>query len=225
MNDSKWERWSALGGILFVILVVTSAFMPGTPPKTSDSAAKIANFISDNNDAIRWSGFVGALGTIAMFWFLGAVWRVLRRAEGGNPRLTVVAVLGAGFALVMGAVGGILLSAIGIAGVNGSGGALNTKFLYVLSANLAVATALGIAVFVSAFSIVIVRTGVFPRALGWIGGLIALVAVVAVASVSSTRDVFFVLGFVAFLSFALWLLIISVMMLRGTGSEPATSAA
>ncbi len=224
MNDSKWERWSALGGILFVILILTAAFMPGTPPKTSDSAAKIAKFIKDNPGAIRWSGFVGALATIAMFWFLGAVWRILRRAEGGNPRLTVVAVLGAGFAMVMGAVGGILLSAIGIVGVAGSGGATATRFFYVLSANIGVATVIGIVVFIGAFSILIIRTGVFPKALGWIGGLIALVAVVASASVSSTRDVFFVLGFVVFLGFALWLLIISIMMLRGTGAEVEASA-
>ena len=25
MDDSKWERWSALGGILFVVIVVTAA--------------------------------------------------------------------------------------------------------------------------------------------------------------------------------------------------------
>ena len=225
MEDSKWERWSALGGILFVVLIVVSAFMPGTPPKPSDSAAKIAKFFGDNGDAIRWAALVGAVGTIGLFWFLGGVWRVLRRAEGGDPRLTVVAVAGAIFAAVMGAVGSITLSAVGIAGVSGSGGASGTKFFFVLATNLGVGTAIGIAVFLGAFSAVILHTGVFPKVLGWFGALLALVAVAATASVSSTRDVFVVLGFVAFLGFGLWVLIISVMMLRGTGAEaPAASA-
>ncbi len=61
--------------------------------------------------------------------------------------------------------------------------------------------------------------------LGWFGVLIALVAVASGGIVASTRDVFFGLSFGAFVGFSLWLLIISVMILRGTGSEaPATSA-
>jgi hypothetical protein len=219
VEDSKWERWSALGGILFVVLILISAFLPGSPPKTSDSPVKIAKFVSDHRDAIRSAAFVGALGTIALFWFLGAVWRILRRAEGGNPRLAVVAVSGAIFASVMGAIGAIILSTLGLAGVAGSGGASGTKFFYVLSTNIGVSTALGIAVFLGAFCAVILRTGVFPKVLGWFGAVLALVAVAATASASSTDDTFFVLSFVAFLGFSLWLLIISVLMLRGAGAE------
>jgi len=225
VEDSKWERWSALGGILFVILILVAAFIPGTPPKTSDSTAKIANFINDKNDEIRWAGYIGALASVAMLWFLGAVWRVLRRAEGGSPRLTVVAVSGAIFATVMGAIGGIVLSVVAIAGVAGSGGKTGTRFMYILSTNLAVAVVFGLAVFVAAFSAVILRTGVFPNVLGWFGALIALVALASGGIVASTRDVFFNLSFGAFFAFSLWLLIISVMVLRGTGSEaPAASA-
>src|SRR3954465_9478939 len=61
MEDAKWERGSALGGILFVILVLASAFLPGSPPKPSDSALKIARFVRDNDDALRWAAYLGAL--------------------------------------------------------------------------------------------------------------------------------------------------------------------
>ena len=63
MDDSKWERWSALGGVLFVIMILVGAFLPGSPPKTSDSASKIAKFIADKPDELRWAGFIGALAT------------------------------------------------------------------------------------------------------------------------------------------------------------------
>jgi Domain of unknown function (DUF4386) len=225
VDDSRWERWSALGGIVFVVLVLVSAFMPGSPPKTSDPTSKIVDFVHDHGGAIRWAGTVGALATIALFWFLGAVWRVLRRAEGGSPRLTVVAVIGAVFASVMAAVGGITLSVMGIVGPKGAGGSANIRVLYILSTNLGIGTVVGIAVFLIAFGIVIVRTGVFPRWLGWLGFVVALVAVAATGAISSTRDVFFDLGFAAFLGFLLWLLIVSVMMLTGRGSEPASSTA
>ena len=225
MDDSKWERWGGLGGILFVVLIAVSAFLPGSPPKTSDSATKIATFVNDNRDGIRWASFVGALGTIALFWFLGSVWRVLRRAEGGSPRLAVMAVLGAAFAATMAAVGGIVLSAVGIVGVNGAGGPTGTRFFYIMATNIGAGTVVGIAVFVGAFSAVILRTGVFPRFLGWIGALIALVAVLASASTASTRDEYMVLGFITFVAFMLWLLVISIMIVRGSASERAASAA
>ena len=136
----------------------------------------------------------------------------------------MVAITGAVFASVMGAIGGIVLGAIAIAGVAGTGGQASTRFIYILATNLGLAVAFGMAVFVAAFSVVILRTGVFPKWLGWFGALIGLVAVVSGAAVASTRDVFFGLSFGAFVGFSLWLLIISVMMFRGTGAEAPASA-
>ena len=98
MDDSKWERYSALGGVAFAVLIAVAGFLPGSPPKTTDSAAKIARFFTDHGDAIRWSAYLGGLGTITALWWSGAVWRLLRRAEGGIPRLAVVALGGIVFA-------------------------------------------------------------------------------------------------------------------------------
>jgi hypothetical protein len=224
VEDAKWERWSALGGIIFVVLSLVAGLMPGTPPKTGDSAVKIADFIADKGDRLRWAGYLGALAVVALFWFLGGVWRVLRRAEGGNPRLTVVAVIGAVFASVMATLGGLGLAVLGITGAAGAGGPQTTRFLYILSTNVTVATVFGMAVFIAAFSVVILRTGFLPKVLGWIGALIALLAIASGGIVASTRDVFFDLSFGAFFAFSLWLLVVSVMMLLGRASEPAVSA-
>ena len=73
-------------GILFVVLVAVSAFLPGSPPKTSDSAAKIFKFVGDNGDELRWAAYIGGLAVIPLFWWLGSVWRLMRRGEGGSPR-------------------------------------------------------------------------------------------------------------------------------------------
>jgi hypothetical protein len=64
---------------------VIAGFMPGSPPNTSDPASKVVTFVNDHHDAIRWQSVVGAVGTFALLWCLGPVWRVLRHAEGGNP--------------------------------------------------------------------------------------------------------------------------------------------
>jgi hypothetical protein len=224
MDDNKWERWSALGGIVFVVLILASAFLPGSPPKPGDSAVKIAKFVTDKGDEIRWAGYLGAIAAVPLFWFAGGVWRLLRRAEGGNPRLTVVAVLGLGFAALSGALGGVILGALGILGVSGSGGLSSTRFFYVLSFNVGALTSFGAAVFVGAFSIVIVRSAVLPTVMGWLGGLVAILFLIGGAVVTSTRDAFFTISLVSFFAFAVWLLIVSGLMLRAPSSETAVSA-
>ena len=138
-DDRNWERWGALGGILFVVLVAITAILPGYPPKTGDSASKIADFIGDNGNKIRWAATTGGLAVVALFWWLGSVWRLMRRGEGGSPRLTVTATAGAVFAAVMATIGAINLAVIPVIGTH-TFPASQIRYFYILSANIAVAT-------------------------------------------------------------------------------------
>jgi hypothetical protein len=214
VDDSKWERWGALGGILFVIMVLVSVFLPGSPPKTSDSAAKIVKFFGDNGDEIRWAGYIGLLATIPLFWWLSSVWRLMRRGEGGAPRLAVMALGGAVFATVTAAIGAIILAVVPLVGL-GSVGPSGARFFYVLGANIGAAPLIGIAALIGAFSAVIIRSGVLPVVLGWLGALVALIALVGAAVVATTNDTLFAISFVGFAASALWVLIVSIFMLRG----------
>jgi hypothetical protein len=215
MDDSNWERWGGLGGILFIILVVIAAVLPGSPPKTSDSAAKIAKWVVDHDDKIRYAGYLGAIATIPFLWWMSSLWRMLRRAEGGSPRLTVMAGLGAAFATVFGALGGVLLAVLPIAGVKelGLGG---TRTFYILATDVGVLTLIGVAVLVIAASTVFLRSRVLPAAVGWFGALVAVVTLVGAYATVSTSDTIFTLTFVGFALATLWLLIVSIFMLRGT---------
>jgi hypothetical protein len=224
VDDSKWERWGALGGILFVVLVAVSAFLPGSPPKPSDSTAKIVKFVADNGGALRWAAFIGALAVVPLFWWLGSVWRVMRRGEGGTPRLAVGALGGAIFAAVMATLAGILLAVLPIVGVRIIPHQ-EIRFFFILSSNIGFATEFGVAVFVGAFSLVIMRSRVLPPMLGWLGALLALITLVGGATVATTRDAIFDVAFVGFLGFLIWVLAVSILMLRGAGSERAPAPA
>ena len=80
------ERSLALAGVVAVVLIAGQrSCCPGSPPKPDDSATKIAKFLVDKSDQIRWAGFLGVLGSIVLLGWLGAVWRLMRRAEGGDP--------------------------------------------------------------------------------------------------------------------------------------------
>src|SRR6185369_13465006 len=90
-------------GVVFVVTSVASTFLPGAPPASDASAAKVAAYFQDHTGAIKAQQLVGAVGIVALLWWAGALWRFLSRAEGGQPRLTVVAALSlvAGLALAM----------------------------------------------------------------------------------------------------------------------------
>ena len=226
MNGRNSERSLALAGIVAVVIIVISAVLPGSPPKPDDSAAKIAKFLVDNGDQIRWGGFLGVLGSIVLLAWIGAVWRLMRRAEGGTPLLVVGAALGAAMAGALLNAGGVLLSAMVIVGP-GTMGAANTRTLYLLSYDLGAAGAMGLALFIGSFSTVIIETRVLPRVMGWLGALVAVVLLAAGGGIASTRDVFFVFTFIGFIGFALWTIVVSILMYRsdGTPAAPPVAAA
>jgi hypothetical protein len=226
VDDTQRDRSLALAGIVFVALTVAAGLLPGSPPKPDDSAAKIVKFVVDKGDELRWAGFVGALGAIVLLGWLGAVWRLMRRAEGGAPRLAVGAALGAALAAALFTVAGVMMSTVAIVGP-AQIGPQGTRFFYLFFNGLGSAGTVALALFVGAFSTVIIESRVLPRVMGWLGALLAIDLLAAGGGIASTRDVFFVLALVGFAGLALWTIVVSVMMYRAAGSlvpERAASA-
>ena len=212
MDDSKWERWGALGGILFVILVVAGALLPGSPPMPSDSTADMVKFIADKGDQVRIAGYLGAVAIVPFFWFIASLWRLLRRDEGGAPRLAVAAALGGAFAATVGAVGGIVLALLPMVRSSLTPGLL--RILYILSTNVAYLSLFGIATLVLSASVIFIRSRGMPVWLGYFGILVALLALIGGGATVSANDTLFNIGVVAFLLSSLWIVILSVCMLR-----------
>ena len=71
MDEARWARYAALGGIWFVVLNVIGAFLPGAPPKTTDSAMKIAKYFHDHHRSIEIGTLLLGLGLIGLFWWFG----------------------------------------------------------------------------------------------------------------------------------------------------------
>jgi hypothetical protein len=227
MDDARWERLANWLGILFVVLLAVSASITGSPPKLTDSAAKIAKYIRDNDDGLRWASYIGGLGVVAAFLWLGSVWRLMRRAE-AVPRLAVAAAVGLAFAGMCATTGGLVEGAVALRGVHAVGND-SARFYWTLGTMFFSATGFGIAVFVGAFSVLIVRTRMLAKPLGWFGLVVAVLNLVSAAGVASIRDVFGVLGFLAFIGFGLFVLAASILMLRAkpavTGAPETTGAA
>ncbi len=213
----NWERYGALAGIVAIILIVASVVVAGSPPKTSDSAEKILKYYRDNEGGLKASAFLGGLVTIPILWWAATLWATLRRAEGGQPGLAVAAVLGLVFTGTLQGVSGAISATVALELKNV--GPAEAKFFYLLSFGLGAAGAFGVAVLVLATSAVALRTKVFP---GWLGGaglVLGAALIVSGASIASTSDGLAALGLVAILLWALWVIVLSVLMFRA--KEPA----
>jgi hypothetical protein len=217
-ESRKWERYGALSGILFVILVIVSIAISGSVPMASDSATKIFKYFRDHQDSIEAAAFIGGLATVPVLWWAGSLWARMRRAENGQPRLALIAVLG----LVFAGAGQLIASALTatIALERNTLSASAAKFFFVLSLAAGAAGTVGIAVLVLATSALVFRTRVFPMWLGWLGIVDAVLLLIASYSVASTSDTFAGIGFAAFIIWAIWIIILSIIMFRTVGPGP-----
>src|SRR5215470_17566129 len=184
MDDTKWERFGALGGVVFVVLVVASIFVTGGNVSTTDSASKILKYFNDHAGGIKASAFLSILASLPIIWWAGSLWARLNRVGDRHNRLAVIAVLG----LLIAGVGNLTQTAVtaGVALERHAVTAPTAKLFYVLSTTFGAGGLVGIAVLVLAVSIAAFRFGAFPRWVGWLGVVDALVFLVAAASVATT---------------------------------------
>jgi hypothetical protein len=228
VDDRKLERVGAWAGIVFVVLVLVTALLPGSPPKTSDSVGKIAKFFVDKSDEIRITTYVGGLATVAVLFWLAALYRTLRRADSSGV-LAVAALAGGVVTTALIGVGGVLMGVVSIIRLQAGIAPIDIRFFYVLSTNLTIAGGFSLVVLLVATSWAIVNTRVMPTWVAVIGGLDALLWLVGCGAVTSTKDFIFYIAFAGFLVFAIWVLIVSIFMLRtddrAPAAVPATAAA
>jgi hypothetical protein len=207
VNDT---RSGAFAGIAFVALAVLWAIVLATADRPSYNSADdaVTEFWTDsgNRRLVLLADLALGLAGVALLWFLGSFRVVLRRAEGEPARLATIA-----FA------GGVVLSALLFVKNSIEGGialalefeqgftldpdvyrALNAIFL-----GLLIHEGLAAAVLIGAASLLVLRTRVFPRWLGWTGLAVALVALVS----------WLIPGLPLVLVLA-WILAASVVMLR-----------
>jgi hypothetical protein len=224
VNDSKWEQYGGIAGLVFVVLILVSGFITGTPPAADDPAREILDYYVDNDTALKVSGYLAGLSIVPFLIFLGSLWSRVRGAGDENRRLATIlaggGVIAAGLATVGTSV--TTTTAIRVREV-GPGGA---KFFYLLAGNLTGMTAFAVAVFVGATSLAALRSRVFPAWLGWVGAVLTLAWLVAGLSVTTDGGGFGFLGFIVFLLWAVWVLVISFFLFRPQGqATPAPSTA
>jgi MFS family permease len=202
----SWERLSALTGPAFVVLIVLAVLVGGRLPDADAPVADVQEFFSDRTGVLAGI-FLRFFAGFAFLWFAGTLRSALARAEGETARLANVAF---GAALVFLAAG----MAANVALAAGSfradelepslAGALLTMVYFAYAAG-----GFAIAWLLAATFVVVLRTGVFPAAVGWAAATIAVVALVL--AVVLAGDDLFLVGHWLFLA---WVVAVSVLLLR-----------
>lgn len=218
MDDKKWERWGLLGGIEFVVLILIAVFISGAPPDADADPVEIGEWYLDNDTAIQLAAFLAGLALIAILWWFGSVWRHLRRAEDGEARLSVIALLGLLMSGSLAFVAFALNSATAMRIEEVGAGA---SVLYASSTVLYALSSVGDVVLIAAVSALAFRTKFLPDWLAWLGAGAALVNLVGSIGSATDAAAIAVIGFIGFLLWLLWIAAVSVVLYQKSGAPAA----
>ena len=211
-------RLGGIGGILYVVLFLP-AYIVGSPdaPNRASTDQGVFDYFAEGLGAFLF--FNGVLTIFALFfllWFLGALYGVLRSAEGDEE---------GGWLSSAALVGGIVFATLSYAGV-----AVELVHPATLSRfedfetdpqlvfmTLALATWLyhfcqvGTSVLATATSLLALRRGILPTWMAYVGFVVALLALLH-----------FLIPLLGALAGLLWIAVVSVLMLTGSvGPSPA----
>jgi hypothetical protein len=208
-GDRQWEKWAPITGIVFVAAFLGLFFaVPGTPENASTN--ELVKFYKDNEFRLTWLPyFLIAVGGPALIWFVGSLRRGLVEAEGGATRLSSI-VFGSGVAAAV-----LFLAASSMFGAGPAAyfaGPDNFKLdvdtvtlIETAGFNLFLFFAIAGGLMIAAASLLALRTRLWPAWWSWLGFLFAL---------ALFFDVFYFFGFLLLL---LWVLVVSILLIRGGG--------
>ena len=216
MDDAKWEKYAALGGLAFVVLNIAGSAGTGAPPDP-DKAEKVTEWFHDHAGAIELSQFLGVLSVIALLWWFGSLWRKMAAAEGGRHRLSIIAALGLVFSGAMFMVANAMLSATALRLDDAEGA---STIFYTLCGVLLSSAGAGIVTFLVAVALLALRTKMLPAWMAYLGLLSAALFLVATIGSASDATAFMLFGFLGFITWCIWTLAVSFELWK----RPASAA-
>jgi hypothetical protein len=217
----SWERWARMSGAAFAVLAAASFIVIGEMPGINDSPEQLVAFFDGDRGRILTGLVIYGIALIALGWFIGALANALR--EAGEARLGATGLaLGGGFIgaqVVVSAIAGALALNIAAAGDAGVIQALTTM-LWAID-NLG---AFPLAGAIAAFSVGLARSEVLADWVLWAG--LAIAAIAVLHGTTWATDGFWAPGggwtLIAIIAALVWMLVVSVLMVRASSTERAT---
>jgi hypothetical protein len=222
MSDANYRRLGAMAGIAAMVLIVVGFFLPGAPPKADDPVTEFTDFLVDKRGALLAGTMLIGLGAALLLTFFSALRDQL--TVGGRGNAFAREAFAAGIVTVTINLIGTAILAGAAFEVGGLGDDVLNRALVDTAAEVFTMAGFAVAVFFFATAAAVSQSGGLPRwtvPTGYAVGVLQLVSTVAVFAGSG----FFAAGGafapLAFLVAAIWIIAVSVVMLRAV---PAASA-
>jgi len=208
MSTPRRDFWTPTAGILAAVTFIFGLAATADSPDSSDSNAKIIAWYADHGHRIGIiiGAFILAFCGLFLLWFASGLRQRLRLAEGPEGRLANVALGGGVLLVALLWVGAAALAAIPAQQSFGGGPALSDADLGRFLPSVGFGSILlfgmfGAIALIDATSIVIMRTGVLPRWLGWLGFVCGVVLLFGVV-------------FLPVIALPIWLIAASIVLYR-----------
>lgn len=225
--DTSARPWriSGIAGLLFVITSFIASAINVQPPQYHQDAAAIAAWFAENSQQYRVGHFIAGVAFLLFYvpFFAGLCER-LRAAEGTPAIWSRVTWAGAILSPAAGTTSGAFI--VGAALLQNTVSPDVARFAIASNLYAFVVSGALTGIAMTGAALVILRTGVFPRWLGWAGALIAAAAILGSAAIveNDPAGVFATVNSLAWLAYFLWIAALAVSLVRARDVQSETSS-
>ena len=207
--SKQLQKWLGITGLIFFFLLAVSVLIAPNTPNSNASLTKLSSFYTHSKAGLLHIDAIitGVAVLVGVFWFwYFRDWLIATNAAA--RRLGTVAFAGALLFAAGGCLAGGMFTALGDASDNHATTAGTLQVLNNLSSDLGnTITGAGLAIFLVAMSVLILRYRVLPVWMAYWGILGAVAGLV--------------IGFFAMIGFAIWLIAACVVILMRASHAPA----
>lgn len=215
--------WAPCAGVAFLVVLIVAFIVGGQPPDASGhSSGEIVNWYQDHKSSVEFGGWLGMIAALLVILYGAYLRRVFAERAGVGGVLSVLPLVGVAIVGTAAAIDATIQFAIAEFAdsdqVAGSG-ATSVQALSALYDNDFLPFLLGVEVFLLSMGLLILKTGVLPRWMGWVVLLFFVVGLIPAGP-----------SFAAVPFAALLILVTSVIFTRrardetpGTQSTPSTA--
>jgi hypothetical protein len=208
MQRARRDLWTPIAGVLAAVTFVVGLLFVSDTPDDTDTDAQVLAWYGDHGHrvGIVVGAFLLAFCGLFFLWFAGGLRQRLRAAEGPGGRLTEIAFGGAVAFVAMLWAGAAAIAAVPAGQELGNSPALKVADIarYLPSVGFGAILlfgAFGAIALIDAASVVIMRTGILPKWLAWLGFVAAVVLLFAVV-------------FLPMVALPIWVLATSIVLFR-----------
>lgn len=178
MKGLRRQWWGGLAGILCVLSLAAASVLVRHSPSTDQPTGDITGYFTDNRTSALLATYLLGFGATALLFYLGALRQLLGQDEELHGLADVAFAAGVTVVAVVVVASGMLA----VLAFRPDTTPAVARALYDANGLLIAFASFPAAAFLSSASVVVIRSGVLPRWLGWAGLVVAAAELVGAAS-------------------------------------------